>query len=66
MPSCLGTGITPAPCFVQVLASLERELLRDDVKNQLMEARVKVRVRAIQNSMRNVVFMLAWRLAMAI
>ena len=56
--SCSDDISTPTPWFSQVLASLERELSRDDVKNQLMEARVEVRVRAIQNSLCNAVLML--------
>ena len=56
--SCSDDISTPTPWFSQVLASLERELSRDDVKNQLMEARVGVRVRAIQNSLCNAVLML--------
>ena len=56
--SCSDDISTPTPWFSQVLASLERELSRDDVKNQLMEARVEVHVRAIQNSLCNAVLML--------
>ena len=61
--SCSDDIRTPTPWFSQVLASLERELSRDDVKNQLMEARVGVRARAIQNSLCNAVLMLGgdWR-----